>query len=254
MTDKRAASCEWGKDSRSKEELRFLEGPGGRIKDFWRVLRIGGELIRGFRKFHFLPPCVTIFGSARFPDSHPYYQLARTTAQEIGRIGFTIMTGGGPGIMEAANRGAKDVGAHSVGCNIKLPHEQQPNGYLDDWMEFNYFFVRKVMLIKYSYAFIALPGGFGTLDEIYETATLVQTEKIKDFPLILIGTEFWKPLFDFMEQRLLASQTILQGDFDRFLLTDSPQEAAEWVKEAATRQFGLTLPEPPKPFSLLKRE
>ena len=248
MSIERPPQCEWGKATRSREERGFLSGPGRRLHEFRRVLRIGAEFIRGFRKFHFLPPCVTIFGSARFDERHPYYEMAREVARQVGGRGLTIMTGGGPGIMEAANRGARDVNAYSIGCNIQLPQEQEPNPYLDDWIEFRYFFVRKVMLVKYSYAFIALPGGFGTLDEIFETATLVQTGKIQDFPLVLMGTEFWQPLLDFMSNRLVPAGTIQQEDLDRLLLTDSPEEAAEWIGEAVTRRFGIGLPPRQTPF------
>ena len=164
--------------------------------------------MRGFRKLHFVGPCVTVFGSARFTADHAYYVLAREVGQRLARAGFTVMTGGGPGIMEAANRGAKEAGGYSVGCNIELPQEQKPNPYLDRWITFRHFFVRKLMLVKYSYAFIALPGGFGTLDEIFETATLIQTDKIKDFPLVLVGKEYWRPLLDFLRDRLVEAKTI----------------------------------------------
>ena len=164
--------------------------------------------MRGFRKLHFVGPCVTVFGSARFTAEHHYYVLAREVGQRLARAGFTVMTGGGPGIMEAANRGAKEAGGYSVGCNIELPQEQKPNPYLDRWVTFRHFFVRKLMLVKYSYAFIAMPGGFGTLDEIFETATLIQTHKIKDFPLVLVGKEYWQPLLDFLRGRLVEAKTI----------------------------------------------
>jgi hypothetical protein len=180
-----------------------------------------------------------VFGSARFPDGHRDYALAREVGARLARAGFTVMTGGGPGLMEGANRGAKDVGGRSIGCNIELPREQTPNPYIDRWITFRYFFVRKVMLVKYSYAFIALPGGFGTLDEIFETATLIQTGKIHDFPLVLLDTEFWGPLLEFVRARLLARGTIDPSDIDRLILTDSPQVAVEAVLEAATRRFGL---------------
>jgi uncharacterized protein (TIGR00730 family) len=150
------------------------------------------------------------------------------------------MTGGGPGIMEAANRGAKEAGGRSIGCNIKLPREQAPNPYLDQWITFRYFFVRKVMLVKYSYAFIALPGGFGTLDEIFETATLIQTLKIREFPLVLMGKEFWRPLIEFMSERMVKEGTIDPADLDRLILTDCPEEAVESITEVAKRAFGLT--------------
>ena len=150
---------------------------------------------------------------------------AREVGQRLARAGFTVMTGGGPGIMEAANRGAKEAGGYSVGCNIVLPQEQKPNHYLDCWLTFRHFFVRKLMLVKYSYAFIALPGGFGTLDEIFETATLIQTHKIKDFPLVLVGKEYWRPLLEFLHDRLVESKTIDAIDAERILVTDSADEA-----------------------------
>jgi uncharacterized protein (TIGR00730 family) len=198
------------------------------------------EFVRGFRALHFVGPCVTVFGSARFSEDHPYYELAREVGRELTRAGFTVMTGGGPGIMEAANRGARETGGRSVGCNIELPAEQRPNEYLDRWITFRHFFVRKVMLVKYSYAFIALPGGFGTLDEIFETATLVQTGKIKEFPIVLVVRDFWEPLVEFLRTRPLVEGTIGPGDVERLTLTDSPVEAARTVTEIARRRFGLT--------------
>src|SRR5258706_11253784 len=174
----------WGVSSGSAEVVRFLEGPQRRLAELARAIRIFCEFIRGFRTLHFVGPCVTVFGSARFTEIHPYYRLARLTGAGLARLGFTVMTGGGPGIMEAANRGAKDAGGRSIGCNITLPQEQKPNAYLDKFVEFRYFFVRKVMLVKYSYAFIVMPGGYGTLDEVFETAVLVQTGKIRNFPII----------------------------------------------------------------------
>jgi uncharacterized protein (TIGR00730 family) len=198
------------------------------------------EFVAGYRRLHFVGPCVTVFGSARFGEDHPYYALARETGAALARAGFTVMTGGGPGIMEAANRGAREAGGRSVGCNIRLPVEQEPNPYLDQWITFKYFFVRKVMLVKYSYAFVALPGGFGTLDEVFETATLVQTGKIKEFPIVLLGTEYWRPLVGFLRDRLLAERTIDAADFAHILVTDSVDEAVARIRETGMRQFGLT--------------
>ena len=175
----------------------------------------------------------------RFTEDHVYYGLAREIGQQLAIAGFTVMTGGGPGIMEAANR-SRDVGGYSVGCNIVLPEEQKPNHYLDCWLTFRHFFVRKLMLVKYSYAFIALPGGFGTLDEIFETATLIQTHKIKDFPLVLVGKDYWRPLLEFLHDRLLESKTIDAIDADRILITDSAQEAVRLAHDAAVRHFGLS--------------
>jgi uncharacterized protein (TIGR00730 family) len=234
------ASEDWGMAPGAPEVVRFLEGPQRRPAELIRAVRIFGEFIRGFRALHFVGPCVTVFGSARFKQDHPYYALARTVGAELAKAGFTVMTGGGPGIMEAANRGAKDVGGRSVGCNIVLPIEQKPNPYLDHWVTFRHFFVRRVMLVKYSYAFVALPGGFGTLDEIFETATLIQTAKISEFPLVLMGREFWRPLIEFMQNRLVQENTIDQTDVDRLIITDSAAEAAAAISAVAMRRFGLT--------------
>jgi len=229
----------WGKGSGDPEERRFLAGPEPRLIEFLRALRIFAEFIRGFRALHFVGPCVTVFGSARVADQHRYYEMARQVGAGLARAGFTVMTGGGPGIMEGANRGAREAGGRSVGCNIELPKEQKPNPYLDRWVTFRHFYVRKVMLVKYSYAFIALPGGFGTLDEITETATLIQTGKISNFPVVLMGTEFWKPFVDFMRGTLLKEGTIEAADLDHFLVTDSPDEAVDHVRDTATKSFGL---------------
>ncbi len=179
-----------------KTEIRFLEGPQSRWKDFKYAVSVFFEFIKGFRALHFVGPCVTVFGSARFKEDHVYYKQARALSGEIAKLGFTIMTGGGPGIMEAANRGAKDVGGKSVGCNIILPHEQHRNPYLDKWVDIKYFFLRKTLLIKYSYAFIVMPGGFGTLDEFYEAITLVQTKKIKMFPIIIFDKNFYNKILE----------------------------------------------------------
>lgn len=205
-------------------DRRLLAGPRSRTNEFLRVVRICIEFIRGFRALHFLGPCVTVFGSARFEETHRYYQLAREAGRAIAKLGFVVMTGGGPGIMEAANRGARDVKGKSVGCNIVLPKEQDANPYIDKLVTFHYFFVRKVMLIKYSQAFVIFPGGFGTLDEAFEAATLVQTGKIIDFPLIFVGRDYWEPLFDFLRETMVAEGTIDESDFDRLVITDSIEE------------------------------
>ena len=229
----------WGKRSGNEEELRFLEGPQERRYELGRALRIFFELIRGFRALHFVGPCVTVFGSARFPETHEYYKLAREAGRQLGKAGFTVMTGGGPGIMEAANRGARDAGTPSVGCNIKLPKEQEPNPYLDKWVDFKYFFVRKMMLVKYSYGFIVPPGGFGTMDEIFETATLIQTGKIKAFPIVLLGQAYWEPMIEFLQNVMVREGTIDQADVNHLFITDSPREAVEYVSEVAIKKFGL---------------
>lgn len=233
------ATCDWPGATRDEDELRFLEGPARRDIELFRALRIFFECIKGFRALHFVGPCVTVFGSARFGDDHRYYRLARDVGAGVAREGFTVMTGGGPGIMEAANRGARDVGGRSVGCNIRLPAEQAPNAYLDRWVEFRYFFVRKLMLAKYSYAFIALPGGFGTLDEVFEVATLIQTGKMKDFPIVLMGRDYWDPVIGFMRSTLVPLKTIEPLDVDRFLVTDDPEEAVDHIKHVALGEFGL---------------
>jgi hypothetical protein len=221
-------------------ERQFLQGPHTRrheLRQAWRVLV---DLVGGFRVLHFVGPCVTVFGSARFGEQHPYYTLGEEMGARLAEAGLTVMTGGGPGLMEAANRGAKRVNGRSIGCNIALPAEQKPNPYLDRMVEFRYFFVRKVMLVKYSYAFIALPGGFGTLDEIFELAVLVQTNKVKDFPLVLLGKEFWTPLVELLRSRFLAAGTIEERDVERLIVTDSPAEAVELIRDRAIRDFGLS--------------
>lgn len=231
--------AEWGKNPPDHDERQFLEGAHDRGSELLRAGRIFVEYVRGFRALHFVGPCVTVFGSARFPADHPYYRLAREVGQQVSRAGFAVMTGGGPGIMEAANRGAQEAGGRSVGCNIRLPKEQLPNAFLDHWVEFRYFFVRKVMLAKYSYAFVVMPGGFGTLDELFEVATLIQTGKIRDFPVVLMGIEFWKPLIAFLRDTLVAAGTVAEDDLARLMLTDSPEEAVAAIRDAATRRFGL---------------
>ena len=229
----------WGQASGPPEVRRFLEGPQPRRSEFRLALRVFTELIRGFRALHFVGPCVTVFGSARFKEDHPYYALAREIGRGLAELGFTVVTGGGPGIMEAANRGAREARGRSIGCNIELPVEQTPNAYLDRWITFRHFFVRKVMLVKYSYAFIALPGGFGTLDEIFETATLIQTGKIQDFPLVLVGRDFWRPLTDFLHGPLERMGLIDPRDADRIIVTDSASEAVAAVRDIAIPTFGL---------------
>jgi uncharacterized protein (TIGR00730 family) len=229
----------WGKVPADPDDRRFLAGPRPRLRELWWAVRVFCEFIRGFRALHFVGPCVTVFGSARFREEHRFYDMARRLGALLARDGFTVMTGGGPGVMEAANRGAKEAGGLSIGCNIELPQEQKPNAYLDRWVTFRHFFVRKVMLVKYSYAYIAMPGGFGTLDEMTEAATLIQTGKISHFPLVLMGVEFWKPLLEFMRGTLVKEGTIAPDDVD-FLVTDSPEEAAAHVRRVGMERFGLT--------------
>ncbi len=230
-----------------KTEIQFLEGPQSRWKDFKYIVSVFFEFIKGFRALHFVGPCVTIFGSARFKEDHPFYKDARKLSGEIAKLGFTIMTGGGPGIMEAANRGAKDVGGKSVGCNIILPHEQHHNPYLDKWVDIKYFFLRKMLLIKYSYAFVVMPGGFGTLDEFYEALTLVQTKKIDMFPIIIWDKEFYKNIL--LHNQLMAKDgTISINDENLYLVSDSIEQTVAYIKERSIRAFGLKYMEPRKPF------
>jgi uncharacterized protein (TIGR00730 family) len=229
----------WGKVPGPPEAIRFLEGPQPRRLELRLALGIFAEFIRGFRALHFVGPCVTVFGSARFKEDHPYYVMAREVGRALAELGFTVVTGGGPGIMEAANRGARDAHGRSIGCNIQLPSEQKPNAYLDRWITFRHFFVRKVMLVKYSYAFVAMPGGFGTLDEIFETATLIQTGKIEQFPLVLVGRSFWRPLMGFLNDVLLRTGTIDLADAERLVVVDTAAEAAAAVRDIAIPAFGL---------------
>lgn len=226
--------------TKTNEEREFLQGPQPRGSELWRAFRIFFEFISAFRKLHFVGPCVTVFGSARFAEGHPYYNLGVETGRELAQAGFAVMTGGGPGLMEAANRGAQEAGGFSVGCSIDLPVPQTMNSHLDLALEFKHFFVRKVMLVKYSYAFIALPGGYGTFDEIFEAATLVQTRKIKDFPIVLVGTEYWTPLLDLLRNTLVREGTIDDCDLRLLSITDSPSEAVQLVRELAMNHFGLS--------------
>jgi uncharacterized protein (TIGR00730 family) len=221
-------------------ERRFLRGPQRRRHELSQALKVFAECLRGFRVLHFVGPCVTVFGSARFREDHPHYALTREVGRRLAQAGFTVMTGGGPGLMEAANRGAKDAGGRSIGCNIRLPVEQAPNRYLDRWLLFRYFFVRKLMLVKYSYAFVAAPGGFGTLDELFETAVLIQTGKIQNFPVVLLGKDYWEPLRQMVRGRLVESGAIDARDPDLLFFTDSPEEAVALIKDRAMREFGLT--------------
>jgi uncharacterized protein (TIGR00730 family) len=217
-------------------EAKLLIGRRERAADLESAVRVFLELLRGFESLEIDQPSVTVFGSARFKEDHPYYGLARSVGKELARAGYTVMTGGGPGIMEAANRGAKEGGGASIGVNIELPQEQGANPYLDKFVEFDHFFVRKVMLVKYSCAFIVMPGGFGTLDEVFETATLMQTGKLKHFPIILMGGEFWHELDDFIRRSLLPQGTISQEDFDLFKRTDDPEEALKIVDTFRRKQ------------------
>jgi hypothetical protein len=225
----------------NRAERRFLSGPRDRLSELLAVARIAIEFVEGFRRLHFVGPCVTVFGSARLGPGTREYALARAVGGRLATAGFTVMTGGGPGLMEAANRGAREAGGRSVGCNIELPFEQRPNPYLDVMVEFRHFFVRKVMLVKYSYGFIALPGGFGTLDEAFEVLTLMQTGKLAAFPVVLLGREYWEPVRRLIDH-LLAVHTIDAGDLALLRFTDDPVEAVELIRRTAAERWGIRLP------------
>ena len=233
-----------------KSEIKFLAGPQSRWKEFSFSIKVLFEFIKGFRALHFVGPCVTVFGSARFKEGHPFYEQAAILSGKIAELGFTIMTGGGPGIMEAANKGAKAVGGRSVGCNIVLPMEQRPNPYLDKWVNIRYFFVRKTLLIKYSYAFVVMPGGFGTLDEYFEALTLIQTRMISEFPIVIFGKEFHKDLIEHIEMMRTAG-TISDVDDDLFLITDSVDEAVAYIQKNSINKFNLQQEKPYRRFGWL---
>jgi uncharacterized protein (TIGR00730 family) len=210
--------------------VELLSGPDTLEVDIERGEKVFGEYITGCRELHDIGRAVTVFGSARFAEDHRYYELAREMGRELAKSGYAVITGGGPGVMEAANRGAQEAGGLSVGCNIILPHEQQPNPYLDRCIEFDYFFVRKVMLLKYSVGFVFMPGGFGTMDEVFETATLIQTGKMSEFPMVAMGTGYWAELIDFIQKAMLAEGTI-RADEVEVHQTDSPVDAVEYISK-----------------------
>jgi uncharacterized protein (TIGR00730 family) len=216
----------------------MLEGPGSRTGELVQLFRVMRDFLRGFRVLHFVGSCVTVFGSARTREDDRYYQLARSMGAAIAQLGFTVMTGGGPGIMEAANRGAKDAGGRSVGCNIELPFEQKPNRYLDRSVTMHYFFVRKTLLVKYSYAFVVFPGGVGTVDELFEALTLIQTRKIESFPIVLMGVDYWCEMLAFV-QKMARLGTISPADLQLIYATDSVHDAAAHIHEKAIKPFGL---------------
>jgi uncharacterized protein (TIGR00730 family) len=216
----------------------FLEGPRSRFEEFFTLLKVMRDFLRGFRTLHFVGPCVTVFGSARIKPGDPHYELARKMGAAIARLGFTVITGGGPGIMEAANRGAKGAGGRSVGCTIELASEQPTNAYLDRCVRMHYFFARKTLLVKYSYAFVVMPGGAGTLDELFEALTLIQTEKIKNFPIVIMGTDYWKELLHFI-QTMAQRGMIAEKDLNLIYATDSIDEAIAHIQNKAIEPFGL---------------
>ncbi len=220
-------------------EQEFLDGPHSRWREFLFVIRVLREFIRGFRVLHFVGPCITVFGSARFKEDHEYYKLAQQMGGRLAEMGFTVLTGGGPGIMEAANRGAKEAGGSSIGLNIQLPFEQSVNPWLDIMIEFEHFFVRKVMLVKYSLGFVVMPGGFGTMDELFEAITLIQTKKITHFPVVLLGKAYYQEMIQTMSETMIKNGTISERDLDRFFLTDSIDEAEDFLRKHVVKRFGL---------------
>jgi uncharacterized protein (TIGR00730 family) len=216
-------------------EKLFLSGRRNREADLESAVTFFLEFLRGFESFDFEAPCVTVFGSARFKEGHPHYELARATGNALAKAGYAVMTGGGPGIMEAANRGAKEAGGLSLGCNIELPFEQKPNPYLDKFIEFEHFFIRKVMLVKYSSAFIIMPGGFGTLDEAFEVITLIQNGKLDAFPVVFMGKEFWEHLGDFARNTLVAEGTVDQDETTFMRPAQTPEEAVQIIRQGICR-------------------
>ncbi len=232
-TETRRPTAPLLREVRDAEKL-FLAGRRNREADLESAVRLFLEFLRGFEELDFAGPCVTVFGSARFGEGHPYYATARALGKELARNGFAVMTGGGPGLMEAANRGAKEGGGLSMGCNIRLPREQKPNAYLDRFVEFEHFFVRKVMLVKYSCAFVVMPGGFGTLDEAFEVVTLIQTRKLESFPVVALGGPFWDSLRSFLTGTLIREGTIGEEDLACITLAGSIEEAVETIRHAAT--------------------
>ena len=221
-----------------KSEIEFLEGRQSRFREFYFTLKVVWEFVKGFRTLHFVGPCITIFGSARLREGDPDYERTREISGRIAKLGFTIMTGGGPGIMEAANRGAREVGGRTVGVNIELPFEQQPNPYLDRSIDIRYFFVRKVLMLKYSYGFVIMPGGYGTLDEFFETMTLIQTKKIDKFPVVVMNQAYHTRLMEYIDT-MIERGTLSSDDKKLFLYTDSIDEAVEYLHRNTVDPFQL---------------
>lgn len=228
---------------RFTKEFDYLKGARSRWKEFIFAIEVLKEFIKGFRNLHFIGPCVTIFGSARFSEEHEYYQLTQELAKKLGESGYAIMTGGGPGIMEAANRGARESGTLSLGCNIELPFEQHPNPFLDRFVNIKYFFVRKELLRKYSSAFVVMPGGLGTLDEFFEVATLIQTGKISNFPVVIMGVAHHQKLIDFLHQ-LIEVGTVSEEDYQNILFTDDLELAYEHIYSFRNKRVSLTKTSP----------
>ena len=229
-----------------RDESEFLEAPHSRWYNLKFVVKVCGEFIRGFRALHFVGPCITVFGSARFAEDHEYYKKAYEFGKQIARMGGTVMTGGGPGIMEAANRGAFENGGTSVGCNIRLPKEQKHNPYMHRWVTFRHFFVRKVLLLKYSYGFVVMPGGFGTMDELFETCTLIQTATIRNFPVVVYDKKFYHELCLLFE-KMIAEKTIDPEDVKLVLFTNSVEEGIEHIRKYVRENYFIK-PVKPSPW------
>ena len=232
------------------EEQSLLSGATSRLHNLTTLFRVGKDLLRGFRALHFAGPCVTIFGSARTQPGTRYYEMARQMGAACARLGFTVITGGGPGIMQAGNQGAFEIGGRSIGVNIELPFEQELNPYVQHSVTMRYFFTRKVVLVKYSYAFIVMPGGAGTLDEMFETMTLIQTGKLKIFPIILMGKDYWQPLMDFV-YRMAEEGMISPDDPELIFFTDDIHDAVAHLQRHAVRQFGLRRKRAPRAIRIL---
>lgn len=225
------AAARISRDISTEDEKLLQRRPSSSFLDTdpWRALRILAEFVEGFDAMAAVGPAVTVFGSARIGEGEPYYELAREIGRQIAQAGYAVLTGGGPGVMEAANRGCREAGGLSVGCNIELPHEQGLNPYVDLGIEFRYFFARKVMFVKYADAFVILPGGFGTLDELFEALTLIQTDKVRHFPVILVGSEYWRGLLDWMRDQPLTLRAVDPRDIELLTITDDPAEVVRLI-------------------------
>lgn len=237
-------------EHKTSEELNFLDGPRSRLSELRFSFSVLLEFIKGFRALHFTGPCVTVFGSARYKEDHPHYKTTAELSSKVSKLGFTIITGGGPGIMEAANRGAKEAGGKSIGSNIELPHEQHQNPYLDRWVNIKYFFVRKVLLTKYSYAFIVMPGGFGTLDEFFEALTLIQTKKLQSFPMVIFGKDYHKNIIEHIDL-MIEQGTVSKEDLKLLFITDSVDDAVKYIEENTITKFNLRKKRAVKPLRFL---
>lgn len=228
------------------ENTQFLSGPNSRGKEMYFIFKSAFQFFKGFRHLHFVGPCVTVFGSARFKEDNKYYILAQEVGRELSHLGFAVMTGGGPGIMEAANRGAWEAGGRSIGCTIKLPKEQKSNIYLNKEVKFDFFFIRKVLMTKYSYAFVVMPGGFGTLDELFEIITLIQTGILHNFPVVIMGMEFYQNIHELIHV-MIGEKTISPLDHDLIKFTDDTAEAIDHIRSFINRNYKVKA----KPFWLL---